>query len=176
MYGSSFHINLMEETHRSHWSQYAHQKLIARSDSFLIVEPSGPENTWIPSPERLATASATSTIGSTSTSIPGDDKKSLSTGAKIAIGVAVPLGVLALLALGFLGIRWRRRRAVAGIGMKLPGPNIHEIGSRPGTYQPELVQSLANREYELSGTTWPGWELEGDMGQELHTEMRGGRG
>lgn len=55
-----------------------------------------------------ATSSMTPTASASTTDPPSQSSSGLSTGAKIGLGVGIPVAVIALLAMGFL--LWRRRR------------------------------------------------------------------
>lgn len=78
-----------------------------------------------------STSTSSTSPETTSTPPSGGSSSSLSTGAKIAIGVCVPVAVIALLASSFFW--WRRRRANAGLAQSnsaqvndelTPGPEL----------------------------------------------------
>ncbi|KIW30059.1 uncharacterized protein PV07_05836 [Cladophialophora immunda] len=174
MYGSSFHFNLVEESYRATEGEWYLTKLIARSDSFSIVLPSGPEKTWSPSAERLATSTmqppstpSSSDRGGSSnpsnSSNSGDSGGSgMTTTTKIAIGLSVPLGTIFLILLGFVIFWWRRKRRQQGSAGKrdrhLAGKEVHEL---------EISRSPYGR-HELLGKARPA-ELDGHQVHELPT-------
>ena len=65
----------------------------------------------------------------------GDNDGGLSTGGKIAVGVAVPVGVLALAALGFLAWRHRKKKAAAIAQDESKPPALY--GGRPIEQPPQ---------------------------------------
>lgn len=134
--------------------------------------------------ESIATFSATPIILIGDTSTTSSSSSGLSTGAKIAIGVCVPVGVLIIAAVLFIVWHRRNKRSKAGAssslpaapaasekdagteGLVLPAPEL--AGNEPMYQRPELETKEPPVELpnERSPST-PQAELPGDFGEVL---------
>jgi hypothetical protein len=150
MYGSRFHFNLIQESYRSYWDEWSLDQLVARSDSFSIVKPVGAETTWTASPSRLATT-------------PTGHSTHINQTSKVAIGLAVPLGIL-LVGIGCF-VMWRQKQRQERNRDRL----VRQSELRPsfqGTAELDSGRAL-KRDKLLDGPRE--WELEGRARYELPT-------
>jgi hypothetical protein len=113
-------------------------KFAAETTSSSSTIPTSSERTSSPASSSPTSSSTNEAAGgASSSSTPVNQSEGLSTGAKVGIGVAVPLGVLALIAVAaFLFFRRRRRNRETAV--EIGGSReVASPGNTNGYYEPQ---------------------------------------